>query len=67
MISITYLEKAINYWRDKFPSDQATATACKEVNVLADVYGIMIFYRQSEISPSSLTRSQTEALKIPQL
>lgn len=45
-IHITDVENAINWWREQRPSDDAI-TACSEVRALAEVYALMVYYRES--------------------
>ena len=46
-IHITDIESAINYWRERSPSPDGVS-ACAEVRALAEVYGLMVYYRESE-------------------
>jgi len=41
-ISLTELEEAINYWRIQRPATGEECALSPEVNVLADVYAVMI-------------------------
>ncbi len=44
-IHITDIESAINWWRQRSPSPDGI-TACAEVRALADVYALMVYYRE---------------------
>jgi uncharacterized protein len=44
-IHITDIESAINWWRDRSPSPDGV-TACAEVRALAEVYALMVYYRE---------------------
>jgi uncharacterized protein len=45
-IHITDIEAAINWWRERSPSLDGI-TACAEVRALAEVYALMVYYRES--------------------
>ena len=47
-IHITDIEAAINYWRDKSPSPDGI-TLAPELRALAEVYALMVFYREEEV------------------
>lgn len=44
-IHITDIEAAINWWRERSPSPDGI-TACAEVLALAEVYALMVYYRE---------------------
>jgi uncharacterized protein len=44
-IHIIDIESAINWWRDRSPSPDGV-TACPEVRALAEVYALMVYYRE---------------------
>ena len=44
-IHITDIEAAINWWRERSPSPDGV-TACAEVRALAEVYALMVYYRE---------------------
>jgi predicted Fe-S protein YdhL (DUF1289 family) len=46
-IHITDIESAINWWRERRPSPDGIS-ACAEVRALAEVYALMVYYRESE-------------------
>ena len=47
-IHITDIESAINYWREKSPSPDGI-TLAPELRALAEVYALMVFYREDEV------------------
>jgi predicted Fe-S protein YdhL (DUF1289 family) len=44
-IHITDIESAINWWRERSPSPDGIS-ACAEVRALAEVYGLMVYWRE---------------------
>jgi hypothetical protein len=46
-LHITDIESAINWWRERSPSPDGI-TACPEVLALAEVYALMVYYREHE-------------------
>lgn len=59
-IHITDIEAAINYWREKRPSPDGI-TLAPEVRALAEVYALMVFYRESEADEFSMPQSALQA------
>jgi hypothetical protein len=53
-ISITELEAAINFWRNRSPSSGDELTLCKEASALSKPYALLIVQRQNAISPERL-------------
>ena len=47
-IHITDIESAINYWREKSPSPDGI-TLAPELRALAEVYALMVFYREDTV------------------
>ena len=47
-IHITDIEAAINHWREKSPSPDGI-TLAPELRALAEVYALMVFYRESVV------------------
>ncbi|MFT3822245.1 MAG: DUF3717 domain-containing protein [Rubrivivax sp.] len=45
-LHITDIENAINWWRERSPSVDGI-TACAEVRALAEVYALMVYYREA--------------------
>jgi len=53
-ITLTQLEEAINYWRNRRPAVGEQCALSPEVNVLAKLYATMIFERASIIPRQQL-------------
>ncbi len=47
-IHITDIEAAINYWRERSPSPDGI-TLAPELRALAEVYALMVFYREDDV------------------
>ena len=47
-IHITDIEAAINYWRERSPSPDGI-TLAPELRALAEVYALMVFYREDAV------------------
>ncbi len=52
-IHITDIEAAINWWRARQPSADGL-TACAEVRALAEVYGLMVYHRETSCDDASM-------------
>jgi hypothetical protein len=63
-VSIALIEDAINVWRNRNPSmfETDVLVLCAEARCLADLYGEMIFARESSVSRGTLTQAQRQAL-----
>ena len=48
-IHITDIEAAINYWRAQKPSPDGVTLAV-EIRALAEVYALMVYYREDEVA-----------------
>jgi hypothetical protein len=59
-LHITDIEAAINWWRERSPSPDGV-TACAEVRALAEVYGHLVYYRESLADEHSMPRHAHEA------
>jgi hypothetical protein len=59
-IHITDIESAINWWRDREPSPDGLQ-ACAPVLALAEVYGLMVYHRQSLVDEGSMPQAASEA------
>ncbi len=59
-IHITDIERAINWWRARSPSPDGI-TACNEVRALAEVYGLMVYYREAACDENSMPASAKQA------
>jgi hypothetical protein len=53
-ISITELEAAINFWRNRSPSSGDELALCKEASALSKPYALLIVQRQNVFSPERL-------------
>ncbi|CAG2138139.1 hypothetical protein LMG19282_01451 [Cupriavidus campinensis] len=64
-VSIVEVEAAINAWRVRKPADHgAGLSICPEVRVLAELYGEMIFSKQTDVAVSALTERQLITLRV---
>jgi hypothetical protein len=61
-IHITDIESAINFWRERKPSPDGVALA-PELRALAEVYALMVFYREDEADEDSFPREAYAAWK----
>ena len=52
-LHITDIESAINWWRERSPSPDGI-TACAEVRALAEVYGLLVYYHESECDEATM-------------
>ena len=52
-IHITDIEAAINWWRERSPSPDGVS-ACAEVRALAEVYALMVYYREAFCDENSM-------------
>lgn len=52
-IHITDIESAINHWRERSPSSDGLSLA-PELRALAEVYGLMVYFRQTEIEETGM-------------
>ncbi|RQO62090.1 Fe-S protein [Paucibacter sp. KBW04] len=59
-IHITDIESAINWWRDRQPSADGLR-ACAEVLALAEVYALLVYYRETECDEDSMPAAAREA------
>jgi predicted Fe-S protein YdhL (DUF1289 family) len=59
-IHITDIESAINWWRDRSPSPDGIS-ACPEVRALAEVYALMVYYREPMADEASMPSAAREA------
>ena len=54
-LHITDIESAINWWRGRSPSVDGIS-ACAEVRALAEVYALMVYYREDECDEVTMPR-----------
>ena len=59
-LHITDIESAINWWRERKPSVDGI-TACAEVLALAEVYALLVYYRESEVDEASMPPAALQA------
>lgn len=54
-ITVTQLESAINYWRQRIPATGEEARLCAQASALASPYALMIFEGVKSVNPESLS------------
>jgi len=59
-IHITDIESAINWWRERSPSPDGIS-ACPEVRALAEVYALMVYYREPLADEDTMPAAAREA------
>jgi predicted Fe-S protein YdhL (DUF1289 family) len=59
-IHITDIEAAINWWRARSPSPDGVS-ACPEVRALAEIYALMVYFRESECDEVSMPPKAKDA------
>ncbi len=59
-LHITDLEAAINWWRARSPSLDGIS-ACREVRALAEVYALMVYYRETVADENSMPAHAKQA------
>ena len=59
-IHITDIEAAINHWRERSPSPDGV-TACREVRALAEVYALLVYFREPECDEATMPPQAHEA------
>ncbi len=52
-IHLIDIESAINWWRERSPSPDGVS-ACREVRDLAEVYALLVYYREHECDEASM-------------
>lgn len=62
-ITLPELEQAINYWRALRPSTGEECALSPEVNVLADVYAMMIYSRSHAIPFTDLDQAAQQLVE----
>lgn len=53
-ISLPELEQAINFWREREPSQGEESRLCREAAALATPYALMIISHRRELPPEEL-------------
>lgn len=61
-ITITELESAINYWRQRSPSTGDELALCPEASSLSHTYALMIYSRRQAIAETELAPAARAAL-----
>jgi hypothetical protein len=59
-LHIIDIEYAINWWRQRSPSPDGIS-ACPEVRALAEVYALMVYYREAECDENSMPSAAHQA------
>ncbi len=59
-LHLTDIESAINWWRERSPSPDGI-TACAEVRALAEVYALMVYYRETWVDEVTMPERAREA------
>lgn len=59
-VHITDIEAAINYWRERMPSPDGVTLAAP-LRALAEVYALMIYYREHEADEQTMPARAYEA------
>lgn len=59
-IHITDIEAAINWWRERSPSTDGVSLAAP-IRALAEVYALMVFWRESEADEATLPPAARQA------
>ncbi len=59
-IHITDIEAAINFWRVREPSPDGVSLA-EPVRALAEVYGLLVYFQETEADEASLPRAARQA------
>src|SRR5215207_3255505 len=62
-IHITDIEAAINFWRERKPSPDGV-TLAPELRALAEVYALMVFYREEEANERGFPPAAYAAWKV---
>ncbi len=61
-LSVQELEAAINHWRERRPARGSEVALTPEVNLLATIYALMIYRRQSSIDLDTLDERARQLL-----
>ncbi len=62
LYTLTDLEAAINFWRNRIPSQGEEQALCPQASALAEPYALMIFNAQHEIAADTLGHEAQAAL-----
>lgn len=61
-ISLTDLEQAINFWRNRYPSTGKEQRLCTQANALATPYAEMIMDKRKQLDEAGLSEDARTAL-----
>jgi predicted Fe-S protein YdhL (DUF1289 family) len=59
-IHIVDIESAINWWRERSPSPDGIS-ACAEVRALAEIYALLVYFREHECDEATMPPKAREA------
>lgn len=62
-VSILEIERAINYWRQQYPSSRDTMTLCPQAASLAELYARMIVFQMTETSWAEFSSQAKKAFQ----
>lgn len=63
-ITLTEIEAAINFWRQRSPSVGEELRLCQEASSLATPYALMIIERRTQLEISNLSEKAQAALTV---
>lgn len=63
VVSIVEIERAINYWRQQYPSSRDTMTLCPQAASLAELYARMILFQMTETSWAEFSRQAKKSFQ----
>ena len=64
LLTLTELESAINFWRQRSPSLGEELRLCPEASSLATPYALMIIERRKDIEISALSERAQAAISV---
>jgi hypothetical protein len=64
LLTLTELESAINFWRQRSPSVGEELRLCPEASSLATPYALMIIERRKDIEISALSERAQAAISV---
>lgn len=62
-VPVVDIERAINYWRQQFPSSRDTMTLCPQAASLAEIYAQMIIFQRTAVMWSEFPPKAKEAFQ----
>jgi len=63
-ITLTEIESAINFWRQRSPSVGEELRLCQEASSLATPYALMIMEKRTQFDVSQLSETAQHALRV---